>query len=137
MQSLLTSPVLLYCGRHPLLTSSLMPPSTLSSLSLSCTFPLISSSAPLLKLIRLVHLIILLSLLLLLLLLLLPHYQGGVWWGDDGTLNDAVSKGTIADDALFREAEKHGIDIRKKRVEESALAAQVRVRQLMNETTVE
>lgn len=51
-----------------------------------------------------------------------------MWWGDDGTLNDAVSKGTIADDALFREAEKHGIDIRKKRVEENALAAQVRVR---------
>ena len=51
-----------------------------------------------------------------------------MWWGDDGTLNDAVSKGTIADDALFREAEKHGIDIRKKRVEENALAAQVRVK---------
>ena len=42
-----------------------------------------------------------------------------MWWGDDGTLNDAVSKGNVAEDALFREAEKLGIDIRKKRIEET------------------
>jgi hypothetical protein len=41
------------------------------------------------------------------------HEQGGVFWGDDvETINQAVSKGSIADDALFREAEKMGIDIR-------------------------
>mgnify|MGYP006195498591 FL=1 len=38
--------------------------------------------------------------------------QGGVWWGDDGTLSGAVSKGNAALDPLFLEAEKHGIDIR-------------------------
>ena len=51
--------------------------------------------------------------------------QGGVWWGDDGTLNDAVSKGNIADDPLFREAEKMGIDIRKKRQDEMPSESQV------------
>ena len=41
-----------------------------------------------------------------------------MWWGDDGTLNEAVSKGNIGEDALFREAERLGIDIRKGRDEE-------------------
>lgn len=39
-------------------------------------------------------------------------FQGGVWWGDDGTLSGAVGKGNAAADPLFLEAEKHGIDIR-------------------------
>ena len=38
-----------------------------------------------------------------------------MWWGDDGTLNEAVSKGNIGGDALFREAERLGIDIREGR----------------------
>lgn len=38
--------------------------------------------------------------------------QGGMWWGDDGTLSGAVAKGSAALDPLFLEAEKHGIDIR-------------------------
>ena len=40
------------------------------------------------------------------------YLQGGVWWGDDGTLSGAVGKGSAALDPLFLEAEKHGIDIR-------------------------
>ena len=48
-----------------------------------------------------------------------------MWWGDDGTLNDAVSKGNIAEDPLFREAEKMGIDIRKKRQDEMPSESQV------------
>ena len=43
-----------------------------------------------------------------------------MWWGDDGTLNEAVSKGNIGEDALFREAERHGIDIRGGRDGEKA-----------------
>lgn len=40
------------------------------------------------------------------------HRDGGMWWGDDGTLDHAVAKGSVADNALFLEAEKLGIDIR-------------------------
>lgn len=39
------------------------------------------------------------------------HREGGVWFGDDGTLNEAVLKGSV--DSLFLEAERMGIDIRK------------------------
>ncbi len=38
------------------------------------------------------------------------HKEGGVWWGDDGTMKEAVEKGEV--DPLFLEAEKYGIDIR-------------------------
>jgi hypothetical protein len=49
------------------------------------------------------------------------HREGGVWFGDDGTLKETVIKGNIASDSsssasisekLFLEAEKLGIDIR-------------------------
>jgi len=40
------------------------------------------------------------------------YREGGVWWGDDGTLTGAVGKGAAAADPLFLEAEKRGIDIR-------------------------
>ena len=38
--------------------------------------------------------------------------DGGVWWGDDGTLKQTVGKGDAATDVIFREAEKLGIDVR-------------------------
>ncbi len=38
------------------------------------------------------------------------YKEGGVWWGDDGTMKEAVEKGEL--DPLFLEAEKYGIDIR-------------------------
>ena len=38
------------------------------------------------------------------------YKEGGVWWGDDGTMKEAVEKGKL--DPLFLEAEKYGIDIR-------------------------
>lgn len=40
------------------------------------------------------------------------YKEGGVWWGDDGTLNEAVSRGGAGQDKLFLEAEKLGFDIR-------------------------
>jgi len=40
------------------------------------------------------------------------YKEGGIWFGDDGTLNDAVIKGNTGADPLFKEAEKYGIDIR-------------------------
>ena len=40
------------------------------------------------------------------------HKEGGVWFGDDGTLRETVAKGNVAEDPLFREAEKLGYDIR-------------------------
>ena len=41
------------------------------------------------------------------------HKEGGVWFGDDfSSLKESVSKGNVAEDALFREAEKMGYDIR-------------------------
>ena len=39
------------------------------------------------------------------------HREGGVWFGDDGTLEETVVKGSV--DSLFLEAERLGIDIRK------------------------
>ena len=38
--------------------------------------------------------------------------DGGVWFGDDGTLKDSVSKGGAVQDEMFLEAEKFGFDIR-------------------------
>jgi hypothetical protein len=40
--------------------------------------------------------------------------QGGVHWGNDGTLSGAIGVGSVAQDPLFLEAEKRGIDIRAK-----------------------
>ena len=40
------------------------------------------------------------------------HQDGGVWFGNDGTLNEEVKKGNIITDRMFIEAEKLGIDIR-------------------------
>ena len=39
------------------------------------------------------------------------HREGGVWFGDDGTLEETVVKGPV--DNIFLEAERLGIDIRK------------------------
>lgn len=38
--------------------------------------------------------------------------QGGVWWGSDEKPTGAVGRGDEAEDEVFREAEKLGIDIR-------------------------
>ena len=38
--------------------------------------------------------------------------DGGVWFGDDGTLKESVSKGHAVQDKMFLEAEKFGFDIR-------------------------
>lgn len=46
------------------------------------------------------------------------HREGGVWFGDDGTLAEAVVKGEDFQDSFFMEAEKLGIDIRTKGVED-------------------
>ena len=48
------------------------------------------------------------------------HKEGGVWWGDDGTLKEHVFKGSLIEDTRFREAEKLGIDIRPMTEEEKA-----------------
>ena len=50
------------------------------------------------------------------------HKDGGIWWGDDGTLKETVMKGDIdqVDNARFREAEKLGIDIRPVTAEEKS-----------------
>jgi hypothetical protein len=40
--------------------------------------------------------------------------KGGVHWGNDGTLSGAIGVGSVAQDPLFLEAEKRGIDIRMK-----------------------
>ena len=50
------------------------------------------------------------------------HKDGGIWWGDDGTLKETVMKGNIdqVDSARFREAEKLGIDIRPVTEEEKS-----------------
>lgn len=40
------------------------------------------------------------------------HKESGVWFGDDGTLEQSVSKGSEALDRLFLEAEMQGIDLR-------------------------
>lgn len=48
--------------------------------------------------------------------------DGGIWWGDDGTLKETVVKGNIdqVNSARFREAEKLGIDIRPVTEEEKS-----------------
>ena len=38
--------------------------------------------------------------------------DGGVWFGDDGTLKESVGKGNAVQDKMFLEAEKFGFDIR-------------------------
>jgi len=40
------------------------------------------------------------------------HREGGVWWGDDGTMKHAVRKGEITMDPMFLEAERRGIELR-------------------------
>lgn len=40
------------------------------------------------------------------------HKEGGVWWGSDEKPTGAVGRGDEAEDEVFREAEKLGIDIR-------------------------
>lgn len=40
------------------------------------------------------------------------HKEGGVWWGSDEKTTGAVGRGDEAEDEVFREAEKLGIDIR-------------------------
>ena len=40
------------------------------------------------------------------------HREGGVWWGDDGSLKSSVARGDVVQDRLFLEAEKMGFDIR-------------------------
>jgi hypothetical protein len=39
------------------------------------------------------------------------HREGGVWFGDDGGLEETVVRGKV--DALFLEAERQGIDVRR------------------------
>lgn len=40
------------------------------------------------------------------------HKEGGVWFGDDGTIKESVGKGCAGVDPLFLEAERLGIDTR-------------------------
>jgi hypothetical protein len=39
--------------------------------------------------------------------------QGGLWWGSDEKPQGAVGRGEEAEDQVFREAEKLGIDVRE------------------------
>ena len=40
------------------------------------------------------------------------HREGGVWWGDDGSMKQAVRRGAAASDPMFLEAERRGIELR-------------------------
>ena len=48
------------------------------------------------------------------------HREGGVWWGDDGTMKQAVRRGEAALDPMFLEAEKRGIELRPHRTPSAA-----------------
>jgi hypothetical protein len=48
------------------------------------------------------------------------HREGGVWWGDDGTMKQAVRRGEAALDPMFLEAEKRGIELRPHRAPSAA-----------------
>lgn len=53
------------------------------------------------------------------------HREGGVWWGDDGTMKQAVRRGEVALDPMFLEAERRGIELRPHRASSTAADADV------------